>query len=278
VSSSTTPAAPALRNIQANGHSISYDEHGPADGPAVVLLSGWCQDHRLFDPLLPHLSDTHRMIRIDWRGHGTDRAPVADFGYAEQTDDVISVLDQLGVDTFLPVSTSHGGWANIELIDRLDAHRVPRSIVIDWIMTPPPADFADGLAAVQDPERWLEGRRGLFDTWLNGSSNSVVRNHLDREMADFDFEMWARSCRVIADGYGRWGSPLRRMDARADKRPVRHLFSQPTAPEYLRAQADFAEANPWFSFHPIGGETHFPTLDSPAAVAEQIRTFGSAAR
>ncbi|MGC5341906.1 alpha/beta fold hydrolase [Streptomyces sp. DT24] len=270
---STAPSD--LKSVEVNGHSISYDDHGPATGPAVVLLSGWCQDHRLFDPLLPHLTDTHRVIRIDWRGHGTDRTPVADFGYPEQADDTIAVLDHLGVDTFLPVSTSHGGWANIELTDRLGARRVPRSIVIDWIMTPPPEDFADGLAAIQDPERWTEGRQGLFDTWLNGSSNPVVRHHLDKEMADFDFEMWARSCRVIAAGYERWGTPLLRMNALADKRPVRHLFSQPTDAGYVRAQRDFGAEHPWFSYRQIGGETHFPTLDSPGSVAEQIRGFGS---
>ncbi|MEE1736897.1 alpha/beta hydrolase [Streptomyces sp. BE147] len=264
-----------LKCAEVNGHSISYDDHGAASAPVVVMLSGWCQDHRLFDPLLPHLTDTHRVIRIDWRGHGIDRTPVADFGYPEQADDVIAVLDLLGVDIFLPVSTSHGGWANIEVAERLGARRVPRSIVIDWIMTPPPADFAAGLAAIQDRERWTEGRQDLFDTWLNGSSNAVVAHHLDKEMAGFDFEMWARSCRVIANGYERWGSPLLRMNALAEQRPVRHLFSQPTADEYVRAQQDFGAEHPWFSYHQVGGETHFPTLDSPQTVAEQIRGFGS---
>ncbi|WP_306320185.1 MULTISPECIES: alpha/beta fold hydrolase [unclassified Streptomyces] len=263
-------AGTELRTAVVDGHRITYDVHGPAEAPTVVLLTGWCQDHRLFDPLLPYLSDTHRVVRIDWRGHGEDRSPVADFGYAEQAADTVKVLDELGIDRFLPVSTSHGGWANIELADRLGPERVPTVTVIDWIMTPPPAEFAGGLAEVQDPERWTHGRAGLFDTWLNGSGHPLVARHLDEEMAGFGFEMWARSCRVIADAYERWGSPLERMAAMAHTRPVRHLFSQPDAEAYERAQREFSAGHPWFSHRRLGGPTHFPTLDSPALVAEEI--------
>ncbi|MFE3021531.1 alpha/beta fold hydrolase [Streptomyces sp. NPDC059256] len=263
----------ALRSTTVNGHPITHDLHGPEGAPVVVLLSGWCQDHRLFDPLVPQLASNHQVLRIDWRGHGDDRSPIADFGYREQADDVLALLDKLEVETFLPVSTSHGGWANVDIADRLGPTRVPRAIVIDWIMTAPPAGFADGLAAIQDPKRWVAGRQGLFDTWLNGSTHAGVCHHLDHEMAGFDFEMWARSCRVIADAYERWGSPLERMSALGEHRPVRHLFSQPTAPAYVNAQREFAARHPWFSYHEVGGETHFPTLDSPEVVADQIRAF-----
>ncbi|MEV0598689.1 alpha/beta fold hydrolase [Streptomyces sp. NPDC050315] len=264
-----------LRTAVIAGHPLTFDVHGSAENPTVVLLSGWCQDHRLFDPLLPHLADTHHVIRIDWRGHGEDRSPVADFGYREQADDVIAVLDELGIGTFLPVSTSHGGWANVEIADRLGTARVPRSLVIDWIMTPAAPEFLAGLEASQDPEHWTEARQSLFDVWLAGSSHEIVRHHLEKEMAAFDYEMWARSCRVIADAYGRWDSPLQRMQAMSEHRPMRHLFSQPSAPEYVQAQADFQAAHSWFSYRQVRGETHFPTLDSPGVVAEEIRSCTS---
>ncbi|MFC9787124.1 alpha/beta fold hydrolase [Rhodococcus sp. NPDC127528] len=260
-----------LQSIDVDGHAISYDRHGDPANPAVVLLSGWCQDHRLFDPLVPHLADDHHVVRIDWRGHGTDRRPVPDFGPEEQAIDTIAVLDALDIETFVPLSTSHGGWANMELSDRLGSTRVPASIVVDWIMTPASPEFIENLASSRDADRWRQARQDLFDLWLNGSENAAVRNHLDNEMAAFDYEMWARSCDVIAQAYGRWGSPLARMDKLAEPRPVKHLFSQPTAPEYLQAQQDFQEAHDWFSFRMLGGETHFPTLDSPALVADEIR-------
>lgn len=260
-----------LHNIDVDGHPISYQDNGPRNAPVVVLMSGWCHDHRLFDQLVPHLESDLRVLCIDWRGHGTDRSPVADFGYREQAGDVIAVLDELGVGQFLPLSHSHGGWANLEIADRVGMDRAPRLLVVDWLMTPPAPDFADGLAAIQDPDRWIEGRQRLYDVWLDGQRHERVERHLSEEMSGFDFEMWARSCRVIADAYATFGSPMQRMARLAETRPVTHLFSQPTAPEYLQAQRDFRAQHPWFDFRILGGPTHFPTLDVPEKIADAVR-------
>ncbi|MFI0351234.1 alpha/beta fold hydrolase [Actinomadura sp. 9N407] len=262
-----------LKTITVAGNPISYQDQGPVGAPAVVLMSGWCHDHRLFDQLVPHLSDDLRVLCVDWRGHGEDRTPVADFGYAEQASDTLAVLGALGVDRFLPVSHSHGGWANLEIAERAGTARAPRLIVIDWLMTPPAPEFAEGLAAIQDPDRWIAGRQGLFDVWINGRRHERVQRHLDVEMAGFDFEMWARSCRVIADAYAAFGSPLERMTGLSETRPVKHLFSQPTDPAYERAQIDFRAEHPWFDYRTLGGPTHFPTLDSPGKVAAEIRAY-----
>lgn len=261
-----------MQKMTVAGHTISYDQHGDRTDPTVVLLTGWCQDHRLFDPLVPLLANDHHVVRIDWRGHGEDRRPVADFGPNEQASDTLAVLHALGIERFLPMSTSHGGWANLELIDRAGSDRAPSAIVIDWLMTPASPEFLTGLAASRGAN-WVAAQRDLFNIWLAGSGNELVRNHLDNEMAAFDHEMWARSCDVIAAAYAAWGSPLQRMEKLQETHRVRHLFSQPTAPEYLRAQDEFHEANPWFSYRALGGETHFPTLDSPQLVADEIRTF-----
>lgn len=263
---------PGMRTLDVAGHPITYDEHGDPSAPAVVLLTGWCQDHRLFDPLLPLLTEDHYVVRIDWRGHGEDRAPVADFGPAEQASDAVAVLDALAIGRFLPVSTSHGGWANLELADAVGTARVPRTMVIDWLQTPASPEFLAGLAASRGDD-WRAAQRELFDIWLDGSSNERVRRHLDDEMAEFDHEMWARSCDVIAAAYRQWGSPMQRMTRMKQQRPVRHLFSQPTTDEYVRAHREFADAYPWYSYRLLGGETHFPTLDSPRLVADDIRSF-----
>ncbi len=264
---------PERSTMMIDGLPIGYADLGDPEAPAVVLMSGWCHDHRLFDQLVPELVADHRVLSIDWRGHGVERAPVADFGYNEQASDVLGVLDKLGVDQFLPVSHSHGGWPNVQIAERAGTHRVPGLIVIDWLMTPPSPEFADGLAAIQDPERWIEGRQGLFDVWLNGQEQERVERHLNEEMAGYDFEMWARSCRVIASAYKEFGSPLELFAAMEGRRPVRHLFSQPTEAAYVQAQADFSAQNPWFSYAQLDGPTHFPTLDSAPAVAAQIRGF-----
>ena len=103
-------------------------------------------------------------------------------------------------------------------------------------MTPPSPDFAAGLAAIQDPDHWIEARQGLYDVWLNGHRHERVQRH----------------------------------------RPIKHLFSQPTTHSYEQAQMDFRAEHPWFEYRTLNGPTHFPTLDSPEKVAAEIRAYVTA--
>ncbi len=260
-----------MKTIDVDGHAIEYDETGA--GPSLLLLSGWCQDHRLFDQVVERLAQHHRVVRVNWRGHGRDRAVAGDFGVAEQATDVIAVLDALGIDRVVPVSTSHGGWAAVEIAERLGVARVPRFLVIDWIMVEAPPAFVADLQAIQDPKRWLEGRRNLFDAWLDASDHPAVEHHVEQEMGSFDFDMWARACRVIEQSYATFGSPLQRMAQLSPPRPVLHLYSHPRDPAYDAAQRRFAAEHPWFAHERLGGPTHFPTLDSAELVAARIGQF-----
>ncbi|MYW05561.1 alpha/beta hydrolase [Streptomyces sp. SID3343] len=271
-----------MRTVELHGHAIDYDvTPGPEDAherPPFLLLTGWCQDHRLFDRVVEPLSKDRRVIRMDWRGHGADRSEMGDFGYAEQADDAIALLDHLGVERFVPVSTSHGGWANLEIADRLGLARVPRVVVVDWLMTRAPAEFVTSLQAGYHPRTWREGRQGLFDQWLATADCPPVATHLDDEMGAFEYEMWARSCRVIESAYARFGSPLERMTALAEHRPIVHLYSQPTVEAYHEAQREFAAEHDWFASTRLGGETHFPTLESPEPICEKIVEFANGRR
>lgn len=263
-----------MNTIRIGNNDLTWDEHGT--GEAILLLSGWCQDHRLFKTLAPELARTHRVIRLDWRGHGLVRDHDGDFGLENQVDDVAAFLDAKGIERVLPVSTSHGGWANIGLTDRLGAARIPRTVVIDWIQTTPNAAFFTAIEELQQPGHWLRGRQDLFDYWIGATANRDVIDHVTDEMGGYSFEMWARSGREIARAYGAWGNPMQRMAALAEKRPIMHLFSQPFEDEYHEAQKAFAAENPWYHPVKLPGETHFPTLEQPANVAAEIRRFAQA--
>jgi pimeloyl-ACP methyl ester carboxylesterase len=145
---STTGERGQMKTVKFGENRFSYDEAG--EGPAILLLSGWCQDHRLFKTLMPELAGTNRVIRFDWRGHGIDRRHDGDFTSDDLASDAEALLDHLGIEEVVSLSTSHGGWANIELADRLGAGRIPRVVVIDWIMVTPSDDFFASLADVQD--------------------------------------------------------------------------------------------------------------------------------
>lgn len=260
-----------MNSIKIGANTFSWDESG--SGPTVVLLSGWCQDHRLFKTLAPDLARDHHVIRFDWRGHGEHREHDGDFDITQQVDDLAAFVDLIGLDTFLPVSTSHGGWANIEVTDRLGPGRVPKSVVIDWIMNQPNESFFELIDGIQDRKVWEDGRSGFFDYWIGDTKNQDIIDHVNNEMAGYSYEMWARSGREIGKAYRKWGSPMQRMAAMSEARPITHIYSQPFEPEYTQAQVDFAARHPWFRPNKLQGTTHFPTLEQPANVAAAIRAF-----
>lgn len=254
-----------------NGIEICYDESGYADGPPVVLVSGWAHDMRLYDNMVPYLVANHRVIRVNWRGHSPNRDYTDDFGVAEQVRDTIGLLNALDVDQFYLISHSHGGWPALEIADKLGRNRVLRLLMIDQIMTPPPSEFAAGLEAMQDRKTWLGARKGLFEHWLAGSSNQGVHDHLTYCMGSYGYQMWSLSCKVIEDAYRAHRSPMDRMRRITNPPPIRHVFSHPrNVPEYRRIHEDFSKENSWFSYTDLKGETHFPSVELPQKVCEQL--------
>ncbi|WP_020180525.1 alpha/beta hydrolase [Methylopila sp. M107] len=86
-----TPAWPESRFVTLGGVRRHYVTIGDR-GPIVVLLHGYGDSWRSFDPLLPALSDGFRVFALDQRGHGlsgeTQGYAVSDF-----VDDAIDFLE-----------------------------------------------------------------------------------------------------------------------------------------------------------------------------------------
>ncbi|NUR74161.1 MAG: alpha/beta hydrolase [Hamadaea sp.] len=90
--------------------TLSYDVIG--DGPAVVLLHAGVCDRRMwasFD------APGFTQIRPDLRGFGETPMPTAEWNNAE---DVIAVVDSLGIDQFSLVGSSMGGRVALEIAAR----------------------------------------------------------------------------------------------------------------------------------------------------------------
>jgi pimeloyl-ACP methyl ester carboxylesterase len=109
----------------------------PADdprGPAVLLLHGWPDSHRLWRHQVPALAAAgFRTIAPDLRGFGASDRPadVAAYGLAQIIGDVLGVLDHLELDRVHVVGHDWGAavaWALAALVpDRID-HLVALSV------------------------------------------------------------------------------------------------------------------------------------------------------
>ncbi|MBF9070556.1 alpha/beta fold hydrolase [Streptacidiphilus fuscans] len=101
--------------------TISYETEGAAEAdalPLVLLHAGAC-DSRMWDPQWAALVRTgRRVVRCDFRGFGA--TPSADAPYRE-ADDVLALMDGLGIERAVLVGSSNGGRVAQEVaLDRPD--------------------------------------------------------------------------------------------------------------------------------------------------------------
>ncbi|MGW4164539.1 alpha/beta fold hydrolase [Streptomyces sp. NPDC004788] len=127
-------------------------QDGPRDAPALLLIHGSASSTRSWDPMVPLLTGSHRVIRIDLLGHGRSAKP-DDRGYAlpDQARRVGAALDRLGVGHAVVVGHSSGGAVATAL-----AEERPELVTALALVNTGPglgAFIAPESAAI-DPSRW----------------------------------------------------------------------------------------------------------------------------
>jgi len=107
---------------------VAYSDVG--EGPVVVLLHATLHDRHDYDAIVPALQRDHRVIAIDWPGHGESPAPSQPPTaalYADVLEDVVAALD-LPPAAF--IGNSVGGFAAARLAIT-DPQRVSRLVLVN---------------------------------------------------------------------------------------------------------------------------------------------------
>ncbi len=127
--------------------SIFYEDTG--EGPAVVLLHGFLENLKMWEPVVNDLKSSNRVITIDLLGHGKSSC----LGYVHSMEmmakAVKAVLDHLGVKEASFIGHSMGGFVALAFLD-LFPYVVPKILLV----TSTPS--ADSKERIQNRERALE--------------------------------------------------------------------------------------------------------------------------
>jgi aminoacrylate hydrolase len=104
---------------------LHYEIHGPAAAPPVILSPGLGGSAAYWAPNLDALARDHRVILYDHRGTGrSDRALPPGLSVDDMADDVLALMDGLGLRTASLVGHAAGGAIGLSLAvrfpDRLD--------------------------------------------------------------------------------------------------------------------------------------------------------------
>ncbi|GAB2515809.1 alpha/beta fold hydrolase [Nocardia heshunensis] len=107
-----------MHTVSTTAGQLAYEDTGT--GPAIVALHANLHDHHDFDPIVPALAAEHRVIAVDWPGHGASEPNpgVTAVGLADTLLELVTALD---LDRAVFLGNSVGGYAAARLaIDHPD--------------------------------------------------------------------------------------------------------------------------------------------------------------
>lgn len=97
-----------------NGAEQFVQEQGR--GTPLILLHGFPLDHRMWQAQIDALSENYRFITPDLRGMGQSDVPVSNMSIDNYADDILTLMDKMGIQKAALGGFSMGGYVAFALI------------------------------------------------------------------------------------------------------------------------------------------------------------------
>ncbi|WP_298280494.1 alpha/beta hydrolase [uncultured Bradyrhizobium sp.] len=116
--------------IRANGAAFHVARTG--SGRPLLLLHGWPEFWLTWKPVMARLADRYSLIAPDLRGFGDSDKPHGPYGPDQHTDDMLALLDALGIDQAGVVGHDVGG-AVMQPLARKAPERIAGLMLFDFV-------------------------------------------------------------------------------------------------------------------------------------------------
>ncbi|MGS0683636.1 alpha/beta fold hydrolase [Nakamurella sp. GG22] len=255
-----------------DGH-LAYLDVG--QGTPLVLLHGGALDHRMWSRQVGALSNDHRVIAPDLRGHGRSSTPTGPFRHC---DDIADLMHELGTGPAVVIGVSMGGSTAVDMA--IEYPDTVAALVVsgagssepDWRDPWMLALFATWERAAQekDAEAWI-------DTFL------LIGNGPHRTLDDLDprvlEELREQAVHTITSHVS-GGSPVlpdpvsnARQRARDISVPLLAISGTLDSDDHIRIARELAEAVADGSTVVIAGTAHYPNMEQPDEFNSAILEF-----
>lgn len=269
----------ALALIDLTDGTLAVRDTG--SGHPVVLLHGGGLDHRMWDPQVPGLARTHRVVVPDARGHGRSSTPLAPFRHC---DDLAGLLTRLDLGPATLVGTSMGAATAVDTA--LEHPHLVHAVVVSGAGTGEP-EFHDPWA--------LEVLATWARTQQAGDAAGFVEAFLlfvagpHRSLDEVDPAVVA-VCRTMVTGTverHQRPDPATGRPAVAPPVPVTRswerlpgltvpflaICGELDAPDHLAMARRAADLVPGGEVVTVPGAAHYPNLERPAEFDAALRRF-----
>ena len=182
----------------------AYDLLGPDDAPLVALIHGLGLCRKLWEPHLPAFAARYRVLNYDLYGHGESAPPPREASLTVFSDQLVGLLDNIGVEQAAVIGFSIGGMINrrfaLDHVERLSA------LVI---LNSPHDRGAEAQEAVEARARTVREQGALatmdaaLERWFTPGFRAGAPQAMDRVREwrlQADPEGYAQAAWVLANG------------------------------------------------------------------------------
>ncbi len=103
--------------IEVNKIKIHYNEY-PCEKETVIFLHFGFSSLAMWNGVIPYFKDKYRLILIDYRGHGLSDKPKTNYHIDEMADDIIVLMEKLGINHAHFVGSSLGAELSVSIAAR----------------------------------------------------------------------------------------------------------------------------------------------------------------
>ena len=150
------------------GIRLHVREWGKADGPPILFIHGWSQNHLCWAKQYESaLADEFRLVAYDLRGHGMSEAPLAPEHYAEGelwADDVAAIMEQLQLDRPVLVGWSYGAFVICDYVRKYGQDQIAA------------IDFVEGAAKLGEAAFGTLIGPGFLDHFVGATADDLPTN------------------------------------------------------------------------------------------------------
>ncbi|MFF7299727.1 alpha/beta fold hydrolase [Streptomyces sp. NPDC008265] len=248
---------------------LSYAVTG--DGPPVVLVHAGVADHRMWDAVVPSLAERYTVVRYDLRGFGASAPPAGPF---DEADDLLRLLDHLGLDRVRLVGASWGGRVAVEFaVAHPDRVRSLALLSPPW----PGFDWSAEMIAYDEAETAALAAGDLdtavavnLDMWLRGPARGWD------EVADGLADALRGPLRTSLENQDAVGAHSRDTpagDVTTVRVPTLVGIGRLDVADFQDIARRYAAAIPGATLVEFGSAAHLIALDSPAELAAALGPF-----
>ena len=260
---------------------IYYEEEG--QGEPVIAVHGLIENTLYWKPVADVLSNKHRFITMDMRGHGQSIVIGEPYGYNADTigKDIITLADHLMLDRFHILTHSSGGFAAVRHAMK-DSSRFATLILTDTgSATAPFAADADTIKAFNDAFAcWFE--RNDWDqivTKIKRKPGPFFRGIMEsvnaEQLMGFSREMISRGDRGLIAAFIRsyYTDPDPRVeDLRKIRCPVLIIYGEKDD-MFIDSSRLMAKEIPGAQLIEYPGIGHMTAYEAPDLLAKDVLSF-----